>query len=38
VLQPFDASLMRVREVSTRVNNANYDAADVLERSDPRLF
>jgi putative SOS response-associated peptidase YedK len=38
ILKPFDASLMQVREVSTRVNNANYDAADVLERSDPRLF
>jgi len=38
VLRPIDAALMRVREVSTRVNNANYDASDVLEASDPRLF
>lgn len=38
VLRPMDAALMRVREVSTRVNNANYDASDVLEASDPRLF
>ena len=39
ILRPLDASLMNVREVSTRVNNANYDAADVLtEETDPRLF
>ncbi len=39
ILRPLDASLMNVREVSTRVNNANYDAADVLtEDADPRLF
>lgn len=38
VLRPFDARLMRVREVSTRVNNANYDAPDVLATPDPRLF
>ncbi|MGA9272412.1 MAG: SOS response-associated peptidase [Candidatus Cybelea sp.] len=38
VLRPMDASLMRVREVSTRVNNASYDAPDVLETPDPRLF
>jgi putative SOS response-associated peptidase YedK len=31
ILQPFDADLLQVREVSPRVNNANYDAADVLE-------
>jgi putative SOS response-associated peptidase YedK len=38
VLRPIDAGLMRVREVSTRVNNANYDAPDALESADPRLF
>jgi putative SOS response-associated peptidase YedK len=38
VLRPLDASLMQVREVSPRVNNANYDAADVLEPAAPRLF
>lgn len=38
VLRPIDAALMRVREVSTRVNNANYEAPDVLESADPRLF
>ena len=38
VLRPFAASLMEVREVSTRVNNANYDAADVLAAADPRLL
>jgi putative SOS response-associated peptidase YedK len=38
ILRPFDASLMRVREVSRRVNNANYDSADVLESADPRLL
>jgi putative SOS response-associated peptidase YedK len=38
VLRPIDAALTRVREVSTRVNNANYDASDVLEPADPRLF
>jgi putative SOS response-associated peptidase YedK len=38
VLRPFDAGLMRVREVSPRVNNANYDAPDVLAAPDPRLF
>jgi putative SOS response-associated peptidase YedK len=39
ILRPLDASLMQVREVSMRVNNANYDAADVLtEDADPRLF
>lgn len=31
ILRPFDAGLMQMREVSTRVNNANYDAVDVLE-------
>jgi putative SOS response-associated peptidase YedK len=30
ILQPFDAGLMQAREVSRRVNNANYDAPDVL--------
>jgi putative SOS response-associated peptidase YedK len=38
VLRPLDPELMQVREVSTRVNNANYDAADVLSGADPRLF
>jgi len=38
LLRPLDARLMRVREVSRRVNNANYDAPDVLESADPRLF
>jgi putative SOS response-associated peptidase YedK len=38
ILRPFDAALMTVREVSKRVNNANYEAADVLGAADPRLF
>lgn len=38
ILRPFDAALMQVREVSRRVNNANYDAADVLATADPRLL
>lgn len=38
ILRPLDANLMQVREVSTRVNNANYDAADVLATADPRLL
>jgi putative SOS response-associated peptidase YedK len=41
ILVPFDAALMEVREVSRRVNNASYDAADVLDAPDsepPRLF
>lgn len=38
VLRPLDARLMRVREVSKRVNNANYDAPDVLDEADPRLL
>jgi putative SOS response-associated peptidase YedK len=39
ILRPLDASLMQVREVSTRVNNANYDAPDVLtEGSEMRLL
>jgi putative SOS response-associated peptidase YedK len=37
ILRPLDAALMQVREVSMRVNNANYDAADVLEAAAPRL-
>ncbi|MFY9664426.1 MAG: SOS response-associated peptidase [Candidatus Cybelea sp.] len=37
VLRAFDAALMQVREVSPRVNNANHDAADVLESGPPRL-
>jgi putative SOS response-associated peptidase YedK len=38
LLRPFDSGLMCVREVSARVNNANYDAADVLAPADPSLF
>jgi putative SOS response-associated peptidase YedK len=38
ILRPLDAGLMQVREVSRRVNNANYDAPDVLESADPRLL
>jgi putative SOS response-associated peptidase YedK len=38
ILRPFDASLMQVREVSRRVNNANYEAADVLGDPEPRLL
>jgi putative SOS response-associated peptidase YedK len=38
ILRPLDAGLMHVREVSRRVNNANYDAPDVLETADPRLL
>jgi putative SOS response-associated peptidase YedK len=38
ILRPFDARLMRSREVSRRVNNANYDAPDVLDEADPRLL
>ena len=37
-LQPFDPALMEAREVSRRVNNANYEAADVLDTAEPRLF
>lgn len=38
ILCPFDAALMEVREVSRRVNRADYDAADVLTAPDPRLI
>jgi putative SOS response-associated peptidase YedK len=38
VLLPLDPALMQVREVSTRVNRADYDAADVLAAADPRLL
>jgi putative SOS response-associated peptidase YedK len=38
ILRPLGAELMAVREVSSRVNNASYDAADVLAGADPRLF
>jgi putative SOS response-associated peptidase YedK len=38
ILRPFDPALMQVREVSNRVNNATYDAADVLESATPRLL
>jgi putative SOS response-associated peptidase YedK len=38
LLRPLDVRLMRVREVSARANNANYDAPDVLASPDPRLL
>jgi putative SOS response-associated peptidase YedK len=38
ILHPLDPELMDVREVSTRVNNANYDEADALAPADPRLL
>lgn len=38
ILVPYDPALMDVREVTRRVNNANYDAADVLDEPDPRLL
>ena len=38
ILRPLDADLMDAREVSRRVNNANYDAPDVLASPDPRLL
>ncbi|HET6274597.1 MAG TPA: SOS response-associated peptidase [Candidatus Cybelea sp.] len=38
ILRPLDAALMAVCEVSTRVNNANYDEADALAPADPRLL
>jgi putative SOS response-associated peptidase YedK len=38
ILLPLDAALMVVREVSRRVNSANYDAADVLADADPSLL
>jgi putative SOS response-associated peptidase YedK len=38
LLQPYDPASMEVREVSRRVNNANYEAADVLDEAEPRLF
>jgi putative SOS response-associated peptidase YedK len=38
ILRPLDPNLMQVREVSRRVNNANYDAPDVLATADPRLL
>lgn len=40
ILRPFDAALMQARDVSRRVNNANYDAPDVLQRDpdSPGLF
>jgi putative SOS response-associated peptidase YedK len=38
LLRPLDANLMQVREVSQRVNNANYDAADALDPPEPRLL
>ncbi|MBV9718733.1 MAG: SOS response-associated peptidase [Candidatus Eremiobacteraeota bacterium] len=38
LLRPLDPNVMSIREVSTRVNNANYDAADVLSTADPRLI
>lgn len=38
ILHPLDAEKMAVREVSARVNNANYDCADVLADPEPRLL
>jgi putative SOS response-associated peptidase YedK len=38
LLQPYDPASMEVREVSRRVNNAHYEAADVLDEAEPRLF
>ena len=40
LLRPMDPAQMEVRQVSRRVNNANYDAADVLETppDEPRLL
>ncbi|MGC1380866.1 MAG: SOS response-associated peptidase [Candidatus Baltobacteraceae bacterium] len=38
ILRPFDAALMDVREVSRRVNNANYEAPDALDDPEPRLL
>jgi putative SOS response-associated peptidase YedK len=38
ILRPLEAGFMQVREVSRRVNNANYDAADVLGSAEPRLL
>ncbi len=38
ILRPFDAETMAVREVSARVNNANYDCADVLADAELRLL
>jgi len=38
ILRPFDAAKMTVREVSARVNNANYDLPDAIGAPDPRLF
>lgn len=35
LLQPFDPEAMTVRPVSTRVNNARYDAPDVLTEAGP---
>jgi putative SOS response-associated peptidase YedK len=36
MLQPYDADAMIARDVSRRVNNANYDAPDVLGPDDSR--
>jgi putative SOS response-associated peptidase YedK len=38
ILKPFEAERMHVREVSKRVNNAAYDASDVLDGGEPRLL
>jgi putative SOS response-associated peptidase YedK len=35
VLQPYDAAKMLARDASTRLNNAAYDAPDVLVDDDP---
>ncbi len=36
ILRPYDPSMMVARDVSRRVNNANYDAPDVLDQDDAR--
>jgi putative SOS response-associated peptidase YedK len=35
LLQPYDANAMSARDVSMRLNNARYDAPDVLIDNDP---
>jgi len=35
ILQPFAPSTMQARDVSMRLNNARYDAPDVLIDNDP---
>jgi putative SOS response-associated peptidase YedK len=35
LLQPYDPAAMRARDASTRLNDARYDNADVLQPGDP---